>query len=137
MRANAGPHPLVLLIFGAFILWGFGFETLGRRLMLSIDGVIVSSQEITSTTRPYHATRYMIRGVDGREQIYTTGATDATLPRSMPVGTQLRKEQRELSFMRNGERVNDFPLAFYSTVFGIALGCVVWSFLQWHATRMD
>jgi hypothetical protein len=51
-------------------------------------------------------------------------ATDASLPRSMPVGTYLKKQKWHLYYERNEQRVNDFPIVFYQVTFGIALGCV-------------
>jgi len=133
MKAKSGPWPAILLLFAAFLIWGFGLDTLGRRLLTVVDGVIVSSRDVPATGRPRYATEYVIRGSDGQERSYTAGATDASLPRSMPVGTQLRKAKWQLSYVRNGETINDFPLAFYSGIFGIALALIVWALLQWRA----
>ena len=38
-------------------------------------------------------------------------ATDASLPRSRPVGTYLKKHKWQLYYERNEHRVNDFPIA--------------------------
>jgi hypothetical protein len=81
--------PLLLFIL-AWVILGFGFVTIGGRLWVKVDGVIVSSRDIPGTGRPRYSTEYMILGADGEKQQYTAGATDASLPRSLPVGTHLR-----------------------------------------------
>jgi hypothetical protein len=91
MKSKVVPNPAIPLIFGLFILWGFGYETVGSRLKTQLEGVVVSSRDIPSTGAPRYATEYTLRGPDGRESLYVAGATDASLPRSMPVGTSLKK----------------------------------------------
>ena len=131
MRSKTSPNPAVPLMFAMFILWGFGYETVGARLKTEVDGVVISSRDIPSTGAPRYATEYTLRGPDGRETIYVAGATDASLPRSMPVGTNLKKERWHLDYEKNGERVEDFGVFFYGSIIGIALACVVWSFILW------
>lgn len=86
----------VFIVFGLFILWGFGWNTVGRRLLMNIDRVIVASRAVPS------ATEYTVRGEDGREQVFWAGATDSSLPTSMPVGTRIRKEPWHLDYSETG-----------------------------------
>jgi hypothetical protein len=41
MKTKTGPHPVLILSFSFFMLWGFGYETVGKRLTLQVEGVIV------------------------------------------------------------------------------------------------
>lgn len=129
MKSKVVPNPAMPLIFGLFILWGFGYETVGIRLKTQLEGVVVSSRDIPSTGAPRYATEYTLRGPDGRESVYVAGATDASLPRSMPVGTSLKKQRWHLNYEKNGQRVDDFGVSFYGMMLGIAAACLAWSFL--------
>ena len=129
------PNPILPLIFGLFILWGFGVDTVGRRLNIELEGVVTSSRDIPITRGPRYATEYTLRGTDGLDHVYVAGPTDASLPRSMPVGTYLRKVRWHLYYERNGQRVDDFPLFFYEATLTIAFCCLVWSFLLWQGSR--
>jgi hypothetical protein len=80
---TSGPNPMALLLFGLWIIWGFGFDTVGRRLEIQFDGVVISSRDIPKTRGPRYATEYTLRGPDGQNHIYVAGPTDASLPRSM------------------------------------------------------
>jgi len=131
MKTRIVPNPVVPLMFALFVLWGFGYETVGTRLKTQLEGVVLSSRDIPSTGAPRYVTEYSLRGTDGRESVYTAGPTDASLPRSMPVGTYLKKQRWRLDYEKNGQRVDDFGVFFYGTVLGIALACLVWSFLLW------
>ena len=128
---------MVLLLFGLWIIWGFGFDTVGRRLEIQFDGVVISSRDIPKTRGPRYATEYTLRGPNGQNQIYVAGPTDASLPRSMPVGTYLKKDRWHLDYERNKQRVDDFPIFFYEAVLGIALGCVVGSVILWRGQRQS
>jgi len=126
MSAKDGPpKAAVLIVFGLFILWGFGWETVGRRLWTNVDGVIVASRDVPSKGAPRYATEYTVRGRDGNETVFWAGPTDGSLPRSMPVGTSIRKKRWHLDYERDGNRMG-FPYIFYDVVLGIGLGLVVW-----------
>lgn len=125
-----GPQPLILLYFGLFILWGFGYETVWRYFVTEVDGVVVSSRDSPSKGAPRYSTHYLIRGDDGREQTYVAGATDGSLERSLPVGTRIRKKWGELNYEVDGTRLQ-FPWIGYSIMFGIALSCLFWAGLLW------
>jgi len=132
---RTGPTPIVLLLFGLWILWGFRFDTVGKRLEIQVDGVVTSSRDIPTTRGPRYATEYTWRGPDGQDHVYVAGFTDGSLPRSMPVGTYLKKQRWHLDYERNRRHVDDFPLFFYQVTLGIALGCVVWSVILWHGQQ--
>ena len=113
------------IVFGLFILWGFGWDTVGRRLRTAVDGVIVASRDVPSKGAPRYATEYTVRGADGHEQVFWAGPTDGSLPRSIPVGTHVRKMRWHLGYERDG-RTEGFPYVSYSLVLGIAVSLVLW-----------
>ncbi len=120
---------LVWAAWSLWIIWGFGFYTLGNRLWAQLDGIVVTSRDIPSTRGPRYITEYILRGPDGRESLYTAGSTDSTLPRSMPVGTVLKKKRWHLDYERDGQRTSDFSLPFYLGILAIGFGCLGWSVL--------
>lgn len=135
MKTIATPNPVVLLMLGLWVVWGFGIETVVRRLQIEVDGVIISSRDTSPTREPRYATQYILRADDGRESSYVAGATDASLPRSLPVGTRLTKQKWRLDYEKNGQNINDFPIGFYAIVGGIGLASLLWSFLIWRDRR--
>jgi hypothetical protein len=118
--------PIALSLFSVWILWGFGVQTVYARLKLELDGVVISARDVPSRGAPRYASEYTLRGAGGGEVHYVAGPTDASLPRSMPVGTHLRKARWHFSYERNGKEVNDFPLFFYLAFLGIAVACMGW-----------
>jgi hypothetical protein len=126
---NYKPRPWALILFGLFILWGFGWETIGPRLQTNVDGVIVASQDVPSTGSPRYATEYTVRDPHGDEQVFWAGATDASLPRSMPVGTRIRKRRWHLDYERDGNRVEFREKFFYAPILTCAVGIVIWGCL--------
>lgn len=135
MSASSSARPIVPFLFAIYILWGFGYETVVARLRIEVDGVVVSSLDSPSKGAPRYATEYVVRGPDGRDQQYVAGATDADLPRSMPIGTQIKKLRWHLYYERDRRVVRDFPVAFYSAILGVALSFLIWSFLLWWNSR--
>jgi hypothetical protein len=113
------PKATVLIFFGLFILWGFGWQTVGCRLWTNVDGIIVASRDVPSKAAPRYATEYTVRNVDGKETVYWAGPTDGSLP------TSIRKKRWHLDYERDGKR-EVFPYIFYGIVLGIALGMLVW-----------
>jgi hypothetical protein len=138
MRATSPKRRMavVLILFGLYILWGFGWDTVGHMLRTSVDGVIVASRDFPATGAPRYATEYTIRGADGKDRVYVAGATDASLERSMSVGTRIRKLPWHLDYERDGTRVR-FPTPFYATILGIALGLVIWGTAHLWPSRRD
>lgn len=113
------------------MIGAFGLYTLGTRLWTQLDGVVISSRDIPPDRGPRYATEYTLRGPRGQRSFYVAGPTDSSLPRSMPVGTILKKERWHLDYVRNGQHVNDFGLAFYIIVLTIGSGYLGWSILLW------
>lgn len=118
-----------LLLFGVWMLWGFGWETVMFRLKTEIEGTIISSTDVPPERTGRYCTDYIVRGSDGVDRTYTAGASDASLERSMPVGTIIRKEKWSLDWEMDGQQ-QAFPLIFYCVVLTIGLGCVVFGLVS-------
>jgi hypothetical protein len=118
----AQPRRLVLVVFGAFILWGFGANTVWPRLMLAVDGVVTQRVDMPSLGAPRFTSAYVLRSPDGADVHYSAGATDASLARGQKIGTVFRKRRWQLGYRLNGKRVG-FPVLFYglTLAFGGAL----------------
>ena len=123
------PRPWVMILFGLFFLWGFGWETIGHRLLIQMDGTILASHDVPSTGAPRYATEYRVRDDHGKEQVFLAGCTDASLPRSMPIGTRIRKQRWHLDYERNGARIVFIEKYFYTPILACALGMVIWGCL--------
>ena len=118
----------ILIVWGVFMLWGFGWDTVGRLLRTEVDGTIITSQDIPNTGAPRYSTKYTIRSVDGKETTFRAGPTDGSLPRSLPAGTQIRKKRWHLDYEENGQLIR-FSIFFYGFILSIALGAIVSGFL--------
>jgi hypothetical protein len=57
-------QPAVLFLFALFIFWGFGFETVGKRLYTRLDGTVISSRDVYKWQR--RGTEYILRGPDAQ-----------------------------------------------------------------------
>src|ERR1017187_513897 len=102
-------NPTVPLLFALWIFWGFGYETLWKRLLTDVQGAITSARILPYPLAPArHATKYTLKGPDGQTQSYIAEPTDASLPRNMPGGTHIVKRRWRVSYERDGQRVNDF-----------------------------
>ena len=137
MNSNANIRPIVLAIWALWMIWAFGLATLGIRLWVQLDGTVTSSRDIPSTRGSRYTTEYTILGSDGREFHYTAGPTDASLPRSMPVGTKLNKRRWKLGYEQDGTWVNDFGVTFYVIVLAIAFTSLAWSVVLWRRQRVN
>ena len=126
-----GPHHWFLAAAAVWCLY-LGVGEIWQRLMIEIEGIIVSS-EPTTGNRPM--TTYLLRGNNGAEQHYLAGATDAYLPRRLPEGTQIEKRRLELLWRRNGVTVNDFPLTFYLVWCAVGIALALWACMQWRLNR--
>jgi hypothetical protein len=124
-------NPAVLILWSLWMLWAFGYHTLWLRLMTECEGIVISSQDIPPTRGPRYATQYTLAGPDGQSHTYIAGPTDASLPRSMPVGTRVKKKRWRLSFQRNGQQVNDFNVIFYTLILMVATACLFWGIRSW------
>jgi len=113
MDRKINPQILIIFLFSLFVFWGFGYQTVWPFLNLELQGVVISSKDIPSTGAPRYVTDYVFRSSNGKNCTYVAGSTDASLPRSMPVGTQIKKQRWSLFYERNGEWYS-FPFVFYS-----------------------
>ena len=103
--------------FGGVMFLVMALTTTIGRLLIDVEGVIVS-REMTTGYRP--AAIYSINGSSGT-RTYTAGATDASLPRDLPIGSHLIKHRWDLGYTLDGLRVSNFPITFYGVSFGIGI----------------
>jgi hypothetical protein len=122
---------VVLFLAGIWLLWAFGYETVAARLTTQVDGVVISSRDVPPSRGSRYITEYTLRDPSGHNQLYVASPTDASLPRSMPAGTSLKKFKWHLDYERDGQPIDNFPKLFYGSILGIALGCLTWSILLW------
>ncbi len=125
------PQWAVLAVFAGWAIF-FGMYEIAGRLLITVEGTVIRSQTTTGN-RP--ATYYLIHGPDGKDREYIAGPTDKSLPRRMPTGTYLSKNKYELSYVRDGQRVQDFPVGFYLGALAIGLILGVRSLWQWRKVR--
>ena len=125
---------MALILAGVWVLWVFGYQTVLARYLIEVNGVIVSSADAPSKGAPRYGTYYVIRSADGRESHYTAGATDASLARSLPVGTVLRKARWQLGYEVNDHWVA-FPVRFYAAMLGAAVAAIAYGAYRWPAWR--
>lgn len=122
------PQSVVLTLFALWLLWGFGFQTLWVRYTTELEGVVVYSHDTPSKGTPRYATEYVIRDASGHDADYVAGATDASLDRSIPVGSRIEKKWGQFSYELDGQR-RSFPVAFYSAIMGVAVFVLFWAAL--------
>jgi hypothetical protein len=128
-------RPVVLFLWGTWMLWGFGFQTVWKRLQTEISGTVLSSRDIHPSRAPTrYSTEYLIRGDNGQDRIYVAGPTDGSLPRSMPIGTKIKKLRWNLDYEMNDARVH-FPMAFYAVILGVSLMAILWSLVLWRSQQ--
>jgi hypothetical protein len=114
-------------VFGLWILWAFGYETLATRLITNVEGTVISAQDVPNPVAPTrHGTDYTLRSPSGGNVHYIAGATDASLPRNLPVGTYIKKQRWHLSYEQNGREIDDFSVSFYVAILSMAVGWVAW-----------
>jgi hypothetical protein len=101
-------------LIASWIIWSFGYQTVWQRLTIQVEGTVISRSDVPETGAPRYATYYVIHGDDGVDRAYVAGATDASLARSLPVGSHIRKEWGELGYETNSRWIA-FPTIFYAT----------------------
>jgi hypothetical protein len=126
MERKTDQRTVIFFFLSCFIFWGFGYQTVWQFLNIDIAGVVITSKDVPSRGAPRYVTEYVVRSSDGQDHAYVAGATDASLPRSMPVGTQIKKERGSLYYERNGEWFS-FPFTFYTIVLTGAFCCFVYA----------
>jgi len=130
-RIYFGPNHTFLAI-AASLCFLFGANEIVQRVLIDIEGTIISSQTTTGN-RP--VTIYVVRRPDGSEQQYIAGPTDKSLPRRLPEGTRISKLKYHLAWDMNGQLVNDFPLFFYAGACGLGAMLAYWALFQWRLNR--
>jgi hypothetical protein len=123
--------------FGGVVALLMALTTVGGRLLIEVDGTITAREETSGNRR---AAIYTVSSTNGSITTFTSGATDASLPRNLPVGSHITKRKWELAYTLNGQQVSDFSIGFYGGVFVLA-GCLLWfsttlAVQQWHESRM-
>jgi len=122
------PNSIIFVLFATWIVWGFGYQTLFARLMTDVEGTVISTQDVPYPLAPArHGTENVFKNPEGRTLNYIAGPTDASLPRSMPVGTYIKKRRWHFSYERDGQPVDEFGIVFYLVFLAVAVGCVVWA----------
>jgi hypothetical protein len=133
--SNIASAVLIFIALG-FTLWSF-FQTFGARLWNKINGIIVESQDLPITGASRYITRYVVLQENGRRMTYIADPViHAGLPVSMPVGTKIYKQRWCLSWERNGETINDFPILFYALLLTIAIGLILLDAFEWRQMRL-
>jgi len=112
------PTSVVFTLSALWILWSFGFQTLWVRYPTELEGVVVYSHHTSRT--PRYGTEYVIRDASGHDTHYVAGATDASLDRSIPVGSRIEKKWGQLGYALDGEW-QSFPVVFYEAAMGLAV----------------
>src|SRR5215813_8843563 len=118
LPARAKP---MLFIVSLWIFWGFGYETFVKRMVSQVEGIVISRQKIAYPIAPArYSMEYVVLGSDGQNHVYIAGPTAASLPRTIPVGTRLKKERWHWSYEENGQQLDNFGWVFYIVLLAIA-----------------
>jgi hypothetical protein len=125
-QARFRPNPLILGVWSLWMLW-VSLSPVWYRLNAELDGQIISARDIPPTRGPRYATVYTLRSPDGRQSEYVAGATSDSLPRSMPIGTYLKKPKWTIYYERDGTRCDTGVPWFSVVITCFAIGCLVWS----------
>lgn len=104
---------LFCIIVGAIIFIIYGPSVI-ERLRTEVNGVVISKRDIPEVGASYYMTEYNIRGQDDKKTVYIAKPTAASLPRSMPIGTHIRKNRWNYSYERDGIITKDFPSRLYN-----------------------
>jgi hypothetical protein len=134
LRPANNALPILLIVWGVWLLWGFGCQTVFDRLLLEVDGTVTSEQNVPSKGAPRYATYYALRSSTGSISTYAAGATDASLERGLPVGTRIHKTRWQLGYEINDHWVS-FPVIFYSLTLCIGLAAIMAGVVRWRALR--
>jgi len=132
-KSPATVKPTILLLVAFWIFWGFGYQTLLKRLLSQVEGIVISRQVITDPIAPArYSTEYVVLGPDNQNHNYIAGPTDASLPRTIPVGTKIKKVRWRWSYEENGRQLDDFGWIFYLVVLTMNTACLAWALQLWH-----
>ena len=126
---------IALLLLALWIFWGFGYETVAKRLFSQVEGTVISRRNIAYSAAPArYSTEYVVCGHDGQNHSYVAGPTDASLPRTIPVGASVKKLRWHWSYEQNGQLTDEFGWVFYGVVLGMGAVSLVWSMMLGNRT---
>jgi hypothetical protein len=103
------PGLLILVALATF--WTAGYRGAWYRLQLGVEGTVIARQDFPPTVHTHGPTTlYRLRRNDGSVGGYIATTSDASLPRTIPVGTAISKHKWDLFYLLDGKRIDDFPL---------------------------
>jgi hypothetical protein len=109
---DLAPGMLIVIALGLF--WTFGYNGIWQRLQIDLDGKVTARQDYPQTRYTHGPqTVYTLQRSDGSIGEYTATRNDPSLPRTIPIGASVTKKKWELSYLLNGQRVDDFPIFAY------------------------
>jgi hypothetical protein len=106
------------------------------RASIELIGTIVSSR--TDCVQPYNnrcSSVYLVENSRGTRTEYIAGPTDHSLKRSLPVGTSIDKQRWSLSYVVDGQRIDNFPRYFYFGIGFLSLCFLYWAFSLYRVVR--
>ncbi|HEY3637960.1 MAG TPA: hypothetical protein VGK90_07380 [Rhizomicrobium sp.] len=103
------------------MIWVAG-NTVCERMFDSMDGTIVSRENIHETGIPWSYTRYRLRDANSAivEYSYVDTGFDGSLPNDLPVGSHIYKKDGGLDYVVDGQ-LHPFPFLVYVTMCCLAL----------------
>jgi hypothetical protein len=127
-RIQKRPAMLIAMLVGFWFIWSFGYNTFWARLNTEIEGTITAKHAVSTSGRS--GTIYIVRDSYGTNREYVAGATDASLSRDLTVGTVIAKRRWQITSLKDGVTVYDFPTVFYVAIIGAAFACLIWGGFQ-------
>jgi hypothetical protein len=125
--------PFTLVCFWVGVVFiNLGAGGIWSRASISLDGTIISSNTICAPDNQYRCrSAYILRSnQSGQEVQYQAEGNDASLPRKLPIGTQIHKVKYLLPYEINGQINDDFPVAFYIICAAVGLTFVTAGTIQ-------
>lgn len=134
LRAIA-PLLLILIAIGTF--WTSGYLGVWYRLQIAAEGTVIAREDFPRTMQTHGPTTlYRLRREDGSVGGYIATTSDASLPRTIPVGTAISKHRWDLFYLLDGKRVDDFPLVGSLAALAVGLACLVGAVILLTRDRM-
>jgi hypothetical protein len=113
-------RPIAVAIGGIWFLF-LALYTVFGRLLIQADGVIVSR---VMSAGDRQAAIYVLQDSIGRHS-FTAGATDASLSRSLPIGSHIAQKRWQIRYTIDGRLINDFPIFCYGGMAVVGVGFYV------------
>jgi hypothetical protein len=118
--------PGIMIVAAIMIFWTFGYNGLWHRLRLDVEGKVTARRDFPQTRYTHGPqTVYTLQRSDGFIHEYTATQVDPSLPRTIPIGAYITKREWDMSYLLNGERVDDFPIVAYVVFLVIGSACIV------------